>query len=92
MTQTSLDKWAPGDGVVSEAVREANKRIGEKAIRLHFVSRVPFVCECSDPACLEFVLLNPNEYAERSRRGFVTLPGHATRKIEDRPYRPARRG
>jgi len=74
---------------VSEAVRKANKRIAQKALRLHFVSRVPFVCECSDAACLEFVLLDPADYAERSRCGLVTLPGHESGAARDAAYRPA---
>lgn len=61
---------------MSQTVRAANKRIAEKALRLRFVSRIPFICECSDSRCQEFVLLFPHEYAERSARAYVTLPGH----------------
>lgn len=63
---------------VSDAARQANKQIAEKALRLHFNARVPFVCECSDPDCREFVLLRPEEYAaaRRDSRAHITLPGH----------------
>jgi hypothetical protein len=61
---------------VSEAVRQANERIAEKAIRLRFVARVPFICECDDPDCVEFIPLHPRDYAERSARSYVVLPGH----------------
>jgi hypothetical protein len=61
---------------VSERVRESNERIAEKAIRLRFASRVPFICECSEASCREFILLHPSEYLERSEHGDVVLPGH----------------
>jgi hypothetical protein len=63
---------------VTQAAREANRQIAEKALRLHFHARVPFVCECSDPDCREFVLLLPQEYADarRDSRAHITLPDH----------------
>ena len=63
---------------VSEAAREANQEIAAKALRLHFLARVPFICECSDPDCRAFLLLLPQQYADaRSRPGsYLTLPDH----------------
>jgi hypothetical protein len=66
----------------AEAAREANVRIAEKAQRLRFVARVPFVCECSDPDCREFVLLLPHEYQDARGHGYVTRPGHEVADAE----------
>jgi hypothetical protein len=69
-----------GDGSLAEAAREANDRIVEKARRLRFTARVPFVCECGDPECRDFVLLRADEL-ERARAdgpGAVMLPEHRT--------------
>jgi hypothetical protein len=46
----------------SESAREANDRLARAATRLRFVSRVPFVCECSNPDCAEFVFLRIEDY------------------------------
>lgn len=54
---------------VRDDTRDANERIAEAAKRLHFVSRIPFICECSDPSCRAPVLLHEQEYAERRRTG-----------------------
>ena len=65
------------DPAASEATREANQGIAEKAVRLRFRARVPFICECIDPDCREFVLLRTDEYERvRAERAFITLPGH----------------
>jgi hypothetical protein len=60
-----------------EMARESNERIAERAERLRFLSRVPMLCECSDGACTEFVLIGLDDY-RRARRdgGFLTAPGH----------------
>jgi hypothetical protein len=57
--------------------RKANDRIAEKAAQLRFVSRVPMVCECSDPGCRTIVMVGLDEYRE-IRKGdvLVTAPGH----------------
>lgn len=70
---------------VTDAARDANGRIAEKAIRLRFLARVPFVCECSDPDCREFVLLLPQEYEAARREGYVTRPDHAVADAEPAP-------
>jgi hypothetical protein len=58
--------------------RAANERIAEKAERLHFVSRVPMLCECSTPSCREVVMIGLEDY-HRIRSdpdAFLTAPGH----------------
>jgi hypothetical protein len=42
--------------------RAANDRIAEKAAQLRFVSRVPMMCECSDPGCRDLVMITLDEY------------------------------
>lgn len=64
----------------SEIVRLQNARIAAAARVHHFGvhSPVPFVCECDDPGCREFVTLTLPEYAARREEGTPLLaPGHA---------------
>jgi hypothetical protein len=64
--------------------RETNERIEAAAYRTDFLhERVPFICECSDPACMEIIRLNLDEYenVRRSPRRFFTAPGHATAEV-----------
>lgn len=62
----------------SESIRASNERIAVQAERYRFTTRVPMLCECSDPACRELVLIRLGGY-RRTRRdtGFLTAPGHA---------------
>ena len=71
----------------SEEVRASNDRIAERAVRLRFVSRVPMLCECSDPGCRSIVLIGLDRYAELRKLGFLTAPAHP---LED--VGPARDG
>ncbi len=64
----------------SEEVRSSNEHIAERAIQLHFVSRVPMLCECSNPRCQTIVLIGLDRYHELRESGFLTAAGHA---IED---------
>jgi hypothetical protein len=64
----------------SAQAREANERIAGRAEQLQFVSRVPLLCECSDPACDALVLIGLEEYRQATggqRRHVLTAPGHA---------------
>lgn len=61
----------------SEEVRASNDHIAERAVRLHFVSRVPMLCECSDPSCHSILLIGLERYAELRDEGFFSAPGHA---------------
>ena len=60
-----------------ETVRGSNDRIAQRAAQLHFVSRVPMLCECSDPGCQTIVLIELDRYQELRKRGYLTAPEHA---------------
>jgi len=61
----------------SQVVKDGNEGIAAKAVALHFVSRIPMLCECDDPACRELILLTLGDYREaRKEREFLTAPGH----------------
>jgi hypothetical protein len=60
----------------SEEIRSSNDHIAERAVRLHFVSRVPMLCECGDPGCRSIVLVGLDRYAELREAGSVVAPGH----------------
>jgi hypothetical protein len=61
----------------SEEVRSSNDHIAQQAVRLRFVSRVPMLCECSDPGCHSIILLDRERYEELRADGFFTIPGHS---------------
>jgi hypothetical protein len=58
--------------------RRANDRIAEKAEQLRFVSRVPMICECADPACRTVVMIALGDYyaIRRSDGSLLTAHGH----------------
>lgn len=60
-----------------EDARNSNERISDRAERYRFVSRVPLLCECSDPDCEGIFLIGLNAYREIRGDGFLTLPGHS---------------
>ena len=77
--------------------RVANERIAEKARQLHFVSRVPMLCECSTPDCRTLVLIALQEYREirRDPDNVLTAPGHQAERAalrEQTPDYDVRRG
>ncbi len=59
-----------------EDVRGSNDRIAERAAQLHFVSRVPMLCECSNPHCQTIFLIELDRYQELRERGYLTSPAH----------------
>jgi hypothetical protein len=65
--------------------RSVNERIRETA-DLHGADRhnYEFLCECSDPACLERVTLSVDEYeaVRADARQFVLADGHTKETIE----------
>jgi hypothetical protein len=63
--------------------RKANDRIAEKAERLHFVSRVPMLCECSEESCRAIVMVGLDDF-RRIRRDEDALlaPGHAAGRAD----------
>ncbi len=64
--------------------RVGNDRIAEQAERLQFVSRVPMLCECSDPHCRAIVMISLPDYHEirRDSDSFITAPRHEVRGAE----------
>jgi hypothetical protein len=58
--------------------RAANDRIAEKAEQLRFHSRVPMMCECSDPDCRRLVLIWGDHYRQlrQDPRNVLTASGH----------------
>jgi len=63
--------------------RERNETIEATAYRVELRQRVPFICECSDAACMELIRLSLDEYenVRQSPRLFCTAPGHATAAV-----------
>lgn len=62
----------------SEDAYEANQRIARTAESLHFVSRVPMFCECSNPGCRSLVLITLDRYREirKDPALYLTAPDH----------------
>ena len=58
--------------------REANEQIADRATEYELDDRVPFICECADPACREIIRVSLDEYAHvRSHaRWFLNAIGH----------------
>jgi hypothetical protein len=60
------------------AVRASNEHIARRAKALHFISRVPLLCECDDEGCRELVLVSLDEFRRLRRTGdAVVTPDHA---------------
>jgi hypothetical protein len=59
----------------AELARESNRHLARSAARLRFVSRVPFLCECSKGDCQELVLLFLDDY-DQGRSRPIIAPGH----------------
>ena len=59
-------------------VREANRRVTVGAAESGVSAGVPLLCECSDPACGELIVLTLVEvrHVRRDPARFVTLPEH----------------
>jgi hypothetical protein len=58
--------------------REANEKIQQAALEYHVDGRLPFICECSDPDCVDLLRLGPTEYESirATPTHFLTAPGH----------------
>jgi hypothetical protein len=61
-----------------ERFRNANERLKSRLGDLAWEDRIPFVCECADPGCLEVVDLTMAEYETVRAHGaaFFVAPGH----------------
>lgn len=70
-------------------IRRQNERIANAARLHHFddLSPVPFLCECDDPSCREFLtLLLPMFESLRDENLYLIAPGHrlaAGRRVVD---------
>jgi len=75
--RAQIGKAAEGGARALDA-RAANDRIAEKARRLHFVSGVPMLCECTAPDCRTLVMIALDDYRTiRCDPGaFLAAPGH----------------
>jgi hypothetical protein len=69
----SAERIARNDAIF----RNANEGISEAAETLE-MDRVPFICECADPACREIVQLSMQEYRgiREDPRLFLNVRGH----------------
>jgi len=58
--------------------RESNEKIRRAAETYEIVNRVPFLCECADPTCMEIVRLDLADYraVRANARWFVEAPSH----------------
>ena len=60
------------------AFREANEQIEEAARAYSMNGGLPFICECSDPSCVEILRLQLSEYetVRATPTHFISAPGH----------------
>src|SRR3954452_7479557 len=61
--------------------REVNKDIDARRAELGIEERIPYLCECEDESCREFMRQSPAEYrsARVDERHFLLAPGHPFR-------------
>jgi hypothetical protein len=68
--------------------REFNEDIDDRRAELGIEDRIPYLCECEDADCRQFVRLSPAEYrtARVDERHFLLAQGHPFRtgRIVDR--------
>jgi hypothetical protein len=91
MAETELTQERIAENQVS--FRKANERIEATADQMNLAGRVPFICECSDLACMEIVRLDFDEYEDvrQHPRRFFTVPGHAEAAVQVGAARVAKR-
>jgi len=77
MSQTDLTNERIAENQAS--FRDANEKIEAAADSMELLGRVPFICECADPTCMEIVRLNLEEYenVRQHPARFYTAPGHS---------------
>jgi hypothetical protein len=82
MAETELTQERIAENQVT--FRDANERIEATADEMNLAGPVPFICECSDPTCIEIVRLDFDEYEDVRQypRRFFTVPGHAEAAIQ----------
>ena len=70
-----MEERAPDLRSWSDGIELSNKRIVERAARLH-LDRIPILCECGDPKCAAAFFVTPREYAEARAAGTPLHAGH----------------
>ncbi len=77
---SAFEDRAAQNEVLFRSVNERIESLGKEADQQH----VQFVCECSNGACTEPILLTLSEYEEvrSDGRWFAIVPGHLTEQIE----------
>jgi hypothetical protein len=77
---SAFEDRAAQNEVLFRSVNEQIESLGPESDQRH----IRFVCECSNGACTEPLLLTLSEYEEVRSEGrwFVIVPGHLTEKIE----------
>jgi hypothetical protein len=76
--ETSPDPTAERVARNNAIFREANESISGAARNYGLETRVPFICECADPACTAIIQVELGDY-ERIRAHatwFLDAPGH----------------
>jgi hypothetical protein len=78
MVMRAYDTPFDRGGARAMDARRANDRIADKAEQLRFVSRVPMLCECGEPACRAIVMIDLGDYRaiRRTQDAVLTAPGH----------------
>ena len=73
-TQLSAERVARNQATF----RKANEGIQEAARDYELDDVVPFICECSEPSCVEIVRLTLAEYesVRAESTHFISVPGH----------------
>ena len=83
MSAMEDNRQQPDSGTRTEAVRASNDRIAQRALVLHFTSRVPMLCECHDPGCRAIVPVSLEDFhALRERGGVVLGDDHFSGRLE----------
>ena len=57
----------------ANAVRVSNDRIAGRAEALHFISRVPLLCECGHPGSRALALVSLDEFRRLRRTGDAVI-------------------
>jgi hypothetical protein len=77
-TASSYDPVAKRVAENQARFREANEEVSAVAERGADLPRIPFVCECANPRCVEILRLSRSEYeaVRADGRRFLNVPGH----------------
>jgi hypothetical protein len=75
-TEVTAERVAKNNSIF----REANEGIQDAARRYSVSGDVPFLCECTEPACVEILRLELAEYEaiRATPTHFIYAPGHSS--------------